>query len=280
MAESTTAHVTTEATDAPGTTGAPGATGVTVVTDAAVTAVTAAATDDARDAAAAVPAATAAAGDVAATAGDAAAGSVRASEVRRVAPQRRPAGFTQDKLGWVPWLEPIVLAEATTDQLAVLDGFRAQSPYFRLLARDPDVLRERTAVDKAVFYGHGGLPRAERELAATVTSRLNGCVFCASVHSAQSSALSGRTADVQRLLDEGVGVRIDERRDAITDFAAALAATPPGVTVEHVARLRQVGLGDEEISDIVHATGFFSWANRLMLTLGEPEVPEVVEQGV
>jgi alkylhydroperoxidase domain protein len=195
-----------------------------------------------------------------------------ADEVRPVT--RRPTSFTQDRLDWVPWIEPIALADATEDQLAVLDGFRAESPYFRLLARDPHVLRERSAVDKAIFYGHGGLPRAERELTATVTSRLNGCVYCASVHSALSSQLSGRTDDVQRQLDEGVEVRIDDRRDAITDFAAALSATPPRATAAHVARLREVGLSNAEISDIVHASAFFSWANRLMLTLGEPEAPE------
>lgn len=100
-----------------------------------------------------------------------------------------------------------------------------------------------------------------------MTSRLNGCVYCASVHSRLSSELSGRTADVQRLLDGGVEVRIDPRRDAIT-------ATPPRADVGHVKALRAVGLDDAEISDIVHAVAFFSWANRLMLTLGEPEVPE------
>lgn len=181
--------------------------------------------------------------------------------------------FTQDHLDWTPWLEPIALADATGEQLAVLEGFRAESPYFRLLARDPKVLGERTAVDKAIFYGHGGLPRAERELSATVTSRLNGCVYCASVHSARASELSGRRDDVQRLLDEGVEVRIDERWDAIIDFATALSATPPRAGAEHVARLRDEGLSDEEISDVAHAAAFFSWANRLMLTLGEPVVP-------
>ena len=198
-----------------------------------------------------------------------------ADEVREVTPDRRPAGFTQEHLDWVPWLEPIALTDAHPDQLAVLEGFRAESPYFRLLARDARVLGERTATDKAIFYGHGGLPRAERELAATVTSRLNGCVFCASVHSALSSQLSGRADDVQRLLDEGVEVRVDVRQDAITDFAAALSATPPRADAGHVTRLHEVGLSDAEISDIVHAAAFFSWANRLMLTLGEPEVPEV-----
>jgi alkylhydroperoxidase family enzyme len=65
---------------------------------------------------------------------------------------------------------------------------------------------ERTAVDKAIFYSHGGSPRAERGLAATVTSRLNGCVYCASSTARRCN----------------------------------------------------------------HAAAFFSWANRLMLTLGEP----------
>ena len=35
-------------------------------------------------------------------------------------------------------------------------------------------------------------------------------------------------------------------------------------------RLRAAGLGDLEILDLVQATAFFAWANRLMLTLGEP----------
>ena len=47
----------------------------------------------------------------------------------------------------------------------------------------------------------------------------------------------------------------------------------PRAGSEHVARLREVGLSDDEISDVAHAAAFFSWANRLMLTLGEPVVP-------
>lgn len=77
------------------------------------------------------------------------------------------------------------------------------------------------------------MPRAERELAAAATSRYNGCIYCASVHARFASHFSHRTGEVQRLLDEGVGARIDERWDAI------IAA-------------------------------FFNWANRLMLSLGEP----------
>ena len=53
-------------------------------------------------------------------------------------------------------------------------------------------------------------------------------------------------------------------------FAAQLAATPSALTGEHLEPLRNMGLSDLELLDLVSAVAFFSWANRLMLTLGEP----------
>ncbi|MEU0545308.1 peroxidase-related enzyme [Nocardia sp. NPDC005978] len=196
-----------------------------------------------------------------------------ASEVRSVDSARRPAGFTQAQLDWVPWVEPIKLAEADERQAPLLAGDRGVGPYFRLLARNVNVLEHRSGNDKEIFYGRAGVGRAERELAATVTSRHNGCEYCASVHSRFTSALSKREADVQRLLDTGNGVRIDERWDAIIDFVDALAANPPRAERSHIDRLRELGFTGSEIHDLVLSTASFSWANRLMLTLGEPEVP-------
>jgi alkylhydroperoxidase family enzyme len=34
--------------------------------------------------------------------------------------------------------------------------------------------------------------------------------------------------------------------------------------------LRGVGLDDAEIVDVINGAAFFNWANRLMLSLGEP----------
>ncbi|TSD81187.1 peroxidase-related enzyme, partial [Mycobacterium sp. KBS0706] len=95
------------------------------------------------------------------------------------------------------------------------------------LVRDPDVLQARTRTDKDIFYNpEGGLPRAERELAATATSRLNGCIYCASVHSRFATVHSRRGDDVQRLLDEGIGADLGERWNAIVAAAVALTETP------------------------------------------------------
>ena len=98
---------------------------------------------------------------------------------------REPTAFTQEELGWLPWLEPFPAEQLTERHWGgLVDASRAKSPYFLLLARDPDILQARTKTDKDIFYNtSNGLPRAERELAATATSRSNGCIFCASVHS-------------------------------------------------------------------------------------------------
>ena len=183
-----------------------------------------------------------------------------------------PPVFTRQELEWLPWLEPLAESELEERHFAgMVDAARAKSPYFRLLARDPQILGARTRTDKDIFYNpEAGLPRAERELAAAAASRYNGCIYCASVHARFAAHFSHRGDDVQRLLDEGVGVRIDARWDAIVDSAVALSATPVAFGSAHVERLRAAGLDELAISDVIHGAAFFNWANRLMLSLGEP----------
>ena len=120
-----------------------------------------------------------------------------------------PVAFTRAQLEWLPWLEPLAADAMTERHLASLvDAARVKSPYFRLLARDPDALEARTRTDKDIFYNpDAGLPRAERELAAAATSRFNGCIYCASVHARFAATYSKREDDVQRLLDDGVDRR-------------------------------------------------------------------------
>ncbi|MBZ6075348.1 alkylhydroperoxidase domain protein [Microvirga puerhi] len=188
---------------------------------------------------------------------------------------QEPVVFTQEELGWLPWLEPYPADQLTERHWAgLVDASRSKSPYFLLLARDPDVLQARTKTDKDIFYNTtNGLPRAERELAATATSRLNGCIYCASVHSRFATQYSKRKGDVQRLLDEGVDADIDPRWNAIIAASVALTETPISFDKNHVEALRTVGLDDLEIIDVINGSAFFNWANRLMLSLGEPTSP-------
>ncbi|WP_149085876.1 MULTISPECIES: alkylhydroperoxidase domain protein [Microbacterium] len=186
-----------------------------------------------------------------------------------------PDAFTRAEVGWTPHLAPLAEEDLTPRHLdGLVDAARAKNEYFRLLARDPEVLRARTLVDKDIFYNTAeGLPRAERELAATAASRRNGCVFCASVHSRFAAHHVKRPEDVDALLAEGVDADLGERWNAIVAAAVALTDTPRAFGPEHIARLRAAGLDDLEIADVVHGAAFFNWANRLMLSLGRPVAP-------
>src|SRR5258708_26672422 len=60
-----------------------------------------------------------------------------------------PLAFARAQLEWLPWLEPLAVDAMTERHLASLvDAARVKSPYFRLLARDPDALEARTRTDK------------------------------------------------------------------------------------------------------------------------------------
>lgn len=214
---------------------------------------------------------------VAEAGGDASAAPASASETLPSAPRvTEPARFTQDVLGWKPWLEPLPVAEFTEAHYeALVERERVHMPYFRLLARDPEALRERTLTDIDIFFNpDAGLPRAEREIAAAAASRFNGCVFCASVHSRFATEQGADRAEVQRLLDEGVTARIDPRRDALVDATVALTETPARFGSVEVAALQGAGLGELDLLDAIQAGAFFNWANRLMLSLGEPTVAQ------
>lgn len=212
---------------------------------------------------------------------------------RRVdlAPNGRPSPqqYTTGLLGWEPWVPPVPGEELSEVQRASYAG-KPDIPYFRLLARAPEILRARTAIDDAIFLTRAGLPRAERELAAAVCSKVNDCIFCASVHARKAAQMSKRPADIDRLLavevPRGRGWTAtapgelgaltadqDERWSAIIAFAAAVSAGTWTAAEAPLQALRQL-LTEAELVDLVSSAAFFSWANRLMLTFGEPFVAE------
>ena len=102
-------------------------------------------------------------------------------------------GFTNATLGWKAWLDTVQLDQATPAQMQVLESSHPQakvSDYYLLLVHQARILEQRSTAFNAIMYAPGGLSRAERELASTVVSRVNGCVYCASVHAQRFEQLA------------------------------------------------------------------------------------------
>jgi len=189
----------------------------------------------------------------------------------------RSHGFTNESLEWDAWLDVVDLDQATAGQIAVLEESHPKakvSDYYRFLVHQPEILRQRSAAFNAIMYAPGGLPRAERELSTTVVSRLNGCVYCASVHAQRFEQLAKRNDVIRQVFADPHSAGTTRREEAIARFSAALTERPDEIEAAQLLELREAGLSDAEILDLIHSIAIFAWANRLMLNLGEPVFPE------
>ncbi|MEE4134233.1 peroxidase-related enzyme [Pseudomonas viridiflava] len=186
-------------------------------------------------------------------------------------------GFTNQVLGWKAWLPTVDLNSATPEQLAVLEESHPQaktSDYYLTLAHRPAILRQRSQAFNAIMYAPGGLSRAERELASTVVSRINSCVYCASVHAQRFEQLAKRNDVIAQVFADPATAGTSDRERAIVQFAIDLTLEPASLNAGSISALREQGLDDAQVLDLIHAISIFAWANRLMLNLGEPVYPE------
>ncbi|EFP64415.1 Uncharacterized protein conserved in bacteria [Ralstonia pickettii] len=188
----------------------------------------------------------------------------------------RAHGFTNESLEWQAWLDVVDLDRATPEQIAVLEESHPKaktSDYYRFLVHQPEILRQRSAAFNAIMYAPGGLSRAERELASAVVSRVNGCVYCASVHAQRFEQLAKRNDVIKQVFEDPHIAGTNARERAIVLLSIDLTMRPGDVRGEDLQPLKDAGLTDAEILDLIHAVAIFAWANRLMLNLGEPVSP-------
>jgi uncharacterized peroxidase-related enzyme len=185
-------------------------------------------------------------------------------------------GFTNDTLGWKAWLDVVSLDTATPEQMAVLEESHPKakvSDYYLFLVHQPEILKQRSVAFNAIMYAPGGMPRAERELGATVVSRINGCVYCASVHAQRFEQVAKTQDAIIEVFTEPQAAGTTPRERAIVDFSIELTANPGEVNAQSIQKLKDAGLTEPEILDLIHSVAIFAWANRLMLNLGEPIFP-------
>lgn len=185
-------------------------------------------------------------------------------------------GFTNETLGWNAWLDVVDVDTASPEQIAVLEESHPKakvSDYYLFLVHQPEVLRQRSAAFNAIMYAPGGMPRAERELGATVVSRLNGCVYCASVHAQRYTQLAKQDEVIEQVFDNPQTAGTTAREQAITKFSIDITERPSAISAADIQALKDAGLNDGEVLDLLHSDAIFAWANRLMLNLGEPEFP-------
>lgn len=181
--------------------------------------------------------------------------------------------FTRRVPVWRPRVTPVKLDEATPEQreaLQVTPSNTRVSDYVLVLAHDVESLKVRSPLFNAIMYDADGLSRAEREVGALGASIVNRCVYCAAVHATRHEQLTGSDALTSRLFADGEAAELEPRDQVIFDAAVLLSGTPSALDEEDIGLLRDAGLDDTEILDLILSSALFGWANRLMHVLGDP----------
>ncbi|AGA11421.1 alkylhydroperoxidase [Sinorhizobium meliloti] len=185
--------------------------------------------------------------------------------------------FTLEPLDWQPYVKPVKLDEATPEQLEALKVTPSNtkvSNYVLVLANEAEMLAERTPLFNDIMYSEGGLSRGGREIGALAASFVNRCIYCASVHANRYIQLEKRPEVVDEIYRRGLDADLPGFEQALFNFGVDLTAHPDNVGVYQFYHLREIGLDDLEILDLIHSIAIFGWANRLMHTLGEPHLKE------
>lgn len=127
----------------------------------------------------------------------------------------------------------------------------------------PEKLRTFIASYDALMLGPSGLSKLEREMIAVVVSSQNRCYYCLVAHGAAVRKLSGDPQLGEMMAFNYRVAELSERQRALLDFAVTLTERPHEVGEAHRQRLRDAGLGDEDIFDAAEVASFFNYTNRM-----------------
>jgi uncharacterized peroxidase-related enzyme len=150
--------------------------------------------------------------------------------------------FTLNILEWKPWLERAIDTDISAEQRQrIVDGTgnALNSDYIQVLANDFGAWKTRNTVHRHVFADDSAASSARRELAATTASRINGCVFCASVHARMYAAAARRRDLAQLFLAEGIEADLPQPERVIVDLAAKVTVDPESLGAADLEPLRQ-----------------------------------------
>jgi uncharacterized peroxidase-related enzyme len=133
----------------------------------------------------------------------------------------------------------------------------------------PPSITSHTALYMDIMFSQTALTRAEKEMLAVVVSVANGCFYCKEHHGTALNEYWKNEARVQQLKRNYRDAGLSERETAMCDFAVHLT-TYPEVHEEKdfTPALKEHGLSDEAVLDVVLVTSYFNFVNRMVMALG------------
>src|SRR4051812_12552088 len=137
--------------------------------------------------------------------------------------------------------------------------------YAAAFATRPDVAQAWTALSNAVGKG---MQRRRYELATIAAARGLRSTYCMAAHCKFLRDDVGDETTMRAIISDPTLAELDATDRAVMEFAALVAQDAAAVTPEHVQRLRDHGLSDADVADVVFAAAARSFFTKVLDSLG------------
>ncbi|HYF01519.1 MAG TPA: peroxidase-related enzyme [Planctomycetota bacterium] len=155
-------------------------------------------------------------------------------------------------------------SQASGDVARVFEDFKSLKGtpfvpnFFKTLALAPNVAQGTWRVYRDV--GHlGSVPRAIKEMIFVAVSRARNCQYCEAAHLALCK-LYGVDPKTRELLTQDLDALEPARTREIVKFGVKAATDPRSLTDQDYARLRQNGLNESDIVEVIGMAAFSAYA--------------------
>jgi len=138
----------------------------------------------------------------------------------------------------------------------------------RVQSLNPRALQAHLEIYKAIVFGRSTLSRVARERIAVVVSAANRCAYCVAHHGEALRQLGDDHSTVSSLGRGELPAKLAAADLTLLRWAQQAALSPADCTEEAVRELRSLGFDDRAILDAALTVAYFSFVNRLVLTLG------------
>lgn len=99
----------------------------------------------------------------------------------------------------------------------------------------------------------GGMDRRRYEIATIAAARARRSTYCTTAHSGFLRDVCGDAPTLGAIIAQPDGSALEDEDRAVYTFATAVATDPASITADDVERLRDAGLTDADIADVVFA---------------------------
>jgi len=141
-------------------------------------------------------------------------------------------------------------------------------------AFDIDKLNAFTALYNDLMLSDSGLSKLEREMVAVVVSATNRCYYCLTAHGAAVRQLSDTPELCEQLVMNWRVANVTPRQRAMLVFAEKVTLASAKIDEDDRQNLRDKGLTDRDIWDLINVAAFFNMSNRVASATAMTPNPE------